>query len=73
MTKYINSQIEIERVRHVFQHLSKDTIVANIGGGKFDHHQIDSAIKKDTCRLFFKIFGKKYLKNKQHTYILIKI
>ncbi|MBR2246483.1 MAG: MYG1 family protein [Bacilli bacterium] len=61
--------IKVIRVTRVDKNISKDTIVYDIGRGKFDHHQEDvetreNGIKYSSIGLLWKEFGKDYLKNK---------
>ena len=42
--KSLNPDIEIERVYSVPDELSANTLVADIGFGKYDHHQDDKAL-----------------------------
>ena len=62
--------IKLIRVSHVENDLSKDTIVYDIGRGKFDHHQEDvetreNGIKYSSIGLLWKMFGKDYLKKEK--------
>ena len=43
----INPDIEIERTFRVPENLPQDVIVADIGGGKYDHHQKDAKVRED--------------------------
>ena len=59
MAKYINPNVEIERVYEVNGDLCDDVIVADIGYGRYDHHQNDAQLREDgnkyaACGLFFK-------------------
>lgn len=48
MMQFVNPAIEIRRVNKVPNNLSdEDVMVADIGGGKYDHHQKDVPIRKD--------------------------
>ncbi len=58
---------KVIRVSEVSPDISPDTIVYDIGKGKFDHHQInakvrDNGIKYSSFGLLFEEYGPKYLK-----------
>ena len=59
MAKYINPNVIIERVYEVDEKFNDDVIVADIGYGRYDHHQNDAQLREDGCKhaacgLFFK-------------------
>ena len=45
--RQINPELEIERVFKVPENLDDKTIVVDIGGGKYDHHQKDRELRED--------------------------
>ena len=47
MMRILNADISVERVYKVPEHVDDDTIVADIGGGKYDHHQANAPIRRD--------------------------
>lgn len=47
ITKQLNPDVEIERVFHAPESVEPGTIVADIGGGKYDHHQENPALRED--------------------------
>lgn len=58
--------VSLIRVREVSNNIKEDTIVYDIGKGKFDHHQIDAkvrdnGIKYSSFGLIFEEYGIKYL------------
>ena len=61
----INPNVEFKRVFKVSEEdIDDDTIVVDIGGGKYDHHQSDAAVREDgkkraACGLFFEDFWDK--------------
>lgn len=61
MARIINPSIEIERVFKVPENIADDTIICDIGGGRYDHHQADAEIRETgykyaACGLFFRDF-----------------
>ena len=63
MAEIINPCIKVERVARLdsLNDISETTIVCDIGGGKFDHHQSDAEVAEDghkhaACGLFFREF-----------------
>lgn len=58
MMQVMNPNVVIERVFNVPDHMEEGVIIADIGGGKFDHHQEDAKCRKDgkkraACGLLF--------------------
>lgn len=61
--KCINPDIQVERVFRVPEDIGTDVLVADIGLGKYDHHQSDCELREDgkkhaACGLVFRDFGK---------------
>lgn len=60
MAKRINPDIEVERVFRV-PDVADDVIICDIGGGRYDHHQMDAETRENgekyaACTLFFRDF-----------------
>lgn len=47
MARILNHDVLVERVFRVPDTVDDDTIVADIGGGKYDHHQTDVPLRSD--------------------------
>lgn len=47
MLKELNPDLTVDRARNVPANLSENTLVADIGGGEFDHHQTGAAVRTD--------------------------
>lgn len=62
MMKLLIPSIQVERVNKVPESIPAGTIVADIGLGKYDHHQHDAKLRNDgmkraACGLLFEDFG----------------
>lgn len=62
MAQILNPQIEVERVFKTEGLENSKTIICDIGGGRYDHHQADAEVREDghkfaACGLFFRDFG----------------
>ena len=58
LARKIFGSVEITRTFNVPENLDGDVIVVDIGGGKYDHHQLDAAVRRDgkkraACGLLF--------------------
>lgn len=47
MARILNENIAVERVYKVPETVDEDTIIADIGCGKYDHHQADTPLRRD--------------------------
>ncbi len=61
--KLVNPNIQVERVFRVPENIEPDVLVADIGLGKYDHHQENCELREDgkkhaACGLVFRDFGK---------------
>lgn len=71
----IMPEIILIRLQELKEKVGPDVIVYDIGGGKFDHHQLggnggrDNGVKYAACGLIWKEFGKELLKKYQVTEI----
>lgn len=54
--RILNPEIEVERTFRIPEELPEDTIVYDIGGGQFDHHQKDNEVRPNGVP--FAAFGK---------------
>ena len=60
-------EITLIRLQEMKEKVDKDVIVYDIGGGKFDHHQLggngerENGIKYAACGLIWKQYGKELL------------
>lgn len=62
LLRMINPDIEISRVRDVPDDIEDDVIVFDIGKGRYDHHQVDAAVRENGVKyaafgLLWKSFG----------------
>lgn len=68
MAQMLWPDIKIERVFKVPENIGANVLVADIGGGKFDHHQADAPVRGDgfphcAASLMWKAFGSAVVKN----------
>lgn len=61
MAKCINPKVTVERVFKAPETVEEGVIIADIGGGEYDHHQADAKIRENgfkyaACGLFFEKF-----------------
>lgn len=66
MARYVNPSIEVERSLERTFEPENGVLVADVGGGEFDHHQPDAALRPDgkkhaACGLMFKAFWREIL------------
>lgn len=45
LLRILNPEIEVERVFRVPEDVAEDTLIFDIGGGEFDHHQVNNEIR----------------------------
>ena len=66
LTKIIDNPV-LCRINNYTDDIEKDAIIYDIGGGEFDHHQINAKVRDENFKyssigLLFKKFGEKYLR-----------
>lgn len=64
LMKYLNKDISVQRVFKAPETIGDNEIIADIGGGRYDHHQKDAELRPDgskyaACGLIFRDFADK--------------
>ena len=66
LTKIIDNPV-LYRINNYSNDIKTDAIVYDIGGGEFDHHQINAKVREENFKyssigLLFEKFGEKYIR-----------